>query len=300
MRVASEQEQIDQELGATSGGDPITEFVRRSRLFRTRGLSLDTSLLQNYSVEQTLMAMKMRGLLKTGAVRRVAVVGPGLDFADKDVGFDVYPQQTLQPFAVLDSLKRLGLAPPAGDPEIVLLDINSRIIDHVTRARTRAAQNVGYTLNLPLPKSTSWLPEVHAYWRTFGDQIGAPAQAPASKAMRDLAEFRAVRARPSTVQRMSILNVNIVTERLDGEAFDLAIATNVLIYYDVLEQALAMANIQAMLKPGAFLLANFSAPNLTSIPLRPVETTTTRFARTRDDKEDILDFMVWYQAPANP
>jgi chemotaxis methyl-accepting protein methylase len=118
--------------------------------------------------------------------------------------------------------------------------------------------------------------------------------------MRDLAEFRAVRARPSTVQRMSILNVNIVTERLDGEAFDLAIATNVLIYYDVLEQALAMANIQAILKPGAFLLANFSAPNLTSIPLRPVETTTTRFARTRDDKEDVLDFMVWYQAPANP
>ena len=44
IRVASEQDQIDQELGATSGGDPITEFVQRSRLFRTRGLSLDTSL----------------------------------------------------------------------------------------------------------------------------------------------------------------------------------------------------------------------------------------------------------------
>ena len=55
--------------------------------------------------------MKARGLLKPGAVRRVAIVGPGLDFADKDVGFDIYPQQTLQPFAVLDSLKRLGLAP---------------------------------------------------------------------------------------------------------------------------------------------------------------------------------------------
>ncbi|HEY7445231.1 MAG TPA: class I SAM-dependent methyltransferase [Vicinamibacterales bacterium] len=299
IRVASEQELIDQELGATSGGDPITEFVRRSRLFRTRGLSLDTSLLQNYSVEQALVAMKMRGLLKAGAVQRVAVIGPGLDFADKDVGFDVYPQQTLQPFAVLDSLKRLGLAPPAGDPEIVLLDINPRIIDHVTRARTRAAQNVGYTLNLPLPKGTSWLPEVHGYWKIFGDQIGAPAQAPASKAMRDLAEFRAVRARPSAVQRMSILNVNIVTERLDGEAFDLVIATNVLIYYDVLEQALALANIQAMLKPSAFLLANFSAPNLASVTLRPVETTTTRFTRARDDKEELLDFMVWYKSPAN-
>ena len=102
VRVASEQDQIDQELGATSGGDPMTEFVQRSRLFRTRGLSLDTSLVANYSVEQALAAMKARGLLKPGAVRRVAIVGPGLDFADKDVGFDVYPQQTLQPFAVLD------------------------------------------------------------------------------------------------------------------------------------------------------------------------------------------------------
>ena len=216
IRVANEQDQIDQELGATSGGDPITEFVQRSRLFRTRGLSLDTSLITNYSVEQALAAMKARGLLKPGAVRRVAIVGPGLDFADKDVGFDIYPQQTLQPFAVLDSLKRLGLAPSPGDPEIVLLDISPRVIDHVTQARARAAKNIGYTLNLPLPRSTPWLPEVRTYWQTFGDQIGAPAQAPASKAIADVAELRAVRARPSAVQRMSVLNVNIVTERLDG------------------------------------------------------------------------------------
>src|SRR6185312_11378141 len=109
--------------------------VRRSRLFRTRGLSLDTSLATNYSVEQALAAMKSRRLLEAGAVRRVAIVGPGLDFADKDVGFDFYPQQTLQPFTVLDSLKRLGLAPASGDPEVVLLDISPRVIDHVTRAR---------------------------------------------------------------------------------------------------------------------------------------------------------------------
>src|SRR5216683_651839 len=89
---------------------------------------------------------------------------------------------------------------------------------------------------------------------------------------------RAVRARPSAVQRMSVLNVNIVTERLDGEAFDLVIATNVFIYYDVFEQALAMSNVEAMLKPGAFLLANFSAPNLTSVTIRPVETTEILYA----------------------
>ena len=95
------------------------------------------------------------------------------------------------------------------------------------------------------------------------------------------------------------MNVNIVTERLDGEAFDLVIATNVFIYYDVLEQALAMSNVEAMLKPGAFLLANFSAPNLTSIGIRPVETTQTLYAHARDVNERILDFIVWYRAHAN-
>lgn len=299
VRVANEQEQIDGELGATSGGGQISEFVQRSRLFRTRGLSLDTSLVANYSVERALAAMTARGLVRPGSVRRVAIVGPGLDFADKDVGFDFYPQQTLQPFAVLDSLKRLGLVPSPGDPEIVLIDISPRIIDHVTKARARAVKNIGYTLNLPLARSTPWLPEVRAYWQTFGDRIGAPAPAPTSKAMADLAELRAVRAAPSAVRRMSVLDANIVTERLDGEAFDLVIATNVFIYYDVLEQALAMSNVEAMLKPGAFLLANFSAPSLTSVTIRPVDTTESLYAHSRDAKERILDFIVWYQSHAN-
>lgn len=296
IRVATEQDQIDQELAATSGGDPGTEFVRRSRLFRTRGLSLDTSLVSNHAVEQALSAMQARGALTAGSVRRVAIVGPGLDFADKDVGFDAYPQQTVQPFAVLDSLKRLGLA-AAADPDIVLLDISPRVIDHVTRARARAGKTMGYTLNLPLPRSTPWLPEVRAYWKAFGGQIGAPAQPAAAKAVAALADVRAVRVRPSAVQRLSVLDLNIVTERLDGEAFDLVIATNVFIYYDTLEQALALANVEAMMKPGGFLLANVSAPGLASVTLRAMDTTTTVFARAAT--ENVLDRIVWYRAPVN-
>jgi len=215
MRVAQEQEQVDQEIGATSGGDSIAEFVQRSRLFRTRGLSLDTSLLPNYALEQSMAALKARGLLKAGGLKRVAIVGPGLDFADKDVGFDFYPQQTLQPFAVLDSIKRLGLGPPAASPEIVLLDISPRVIDHVTKARARAVKGLGYTLHLPLSKATPWIPEVRKYWETFGNQIGAPAQASASKAILDQVELRAVRAAPGAVARLSVADVNIVTERLD-------------------------------------------------------------------------------------
>ena len=297
IRVANEQEQIQQELNTTGGGDPMTEFAQRSRLYRTRGLSLDTSLMPNYSVEQALAAMKGRGLFKPGTVKRVAIIGPGLDFADKDVGFDFYPQQTLQPFAVLDSLTRLGLAPSPGGAELVLLDISPRIVDHVTRARARAARNTGYTLNLPLPRTNPWQPEVRTYWQTFGDRIGTPVPARTSNTIGGLAELRAVRVRPSVVQRMSVQDLNIVTERLDGEVFDLVIATNVFIYYDVLEQALALSNVEAMLRPGGFLLANFSAPKLTSLTIRPVETTTTLYARAAN--ENIRDFIVWYRAHSN-
>jgi chemotaxis methyl-accepting protein methylase len=87
-----------------------------------------------------------------------------------------------------------------------------------------------------------------------------------------------------------------VTDRLDEQAFDLVVATNVFIYYDVFEQALALSNVDAMLKPGGFLLANFSAPNLTSLAIRPLETTTTLYARTAN--ENIRDFIVWYRARA--
>jgi hypothetical protein len=293
IRVATEQDQIDQELAATSGGDASTAFVRRSRLFRTRGLSLDTSLVTNFSIHRTLAAMKASGVLKPGAVRRVAIIGPGLDFADKDVGFDIYPQQTLQPFAVLDSLEQLALAPAGADPDVVLLDISPRVIDHVTQARARATRNIGYTLNLLLPRSTPWLGEVHHYWKTFGGQIGSPTQPPAVKPNDALAELRAVRARPASVRQMSALDVNVVTERLEGYTFDLVIATNVFIYYDVLEQALAMSNVAAMLRPGAFLLANAAAPTLKSVAIRPVETTTTSYA------PGIADSVVWYRAGAD-
>ena len=294
VRVATEQEQIDQELSTTSDRDPTTEFVRRSRLFRSRGISLDTSLVANYAIEQALKAMKGKGLLASGAVTRVGIIGPGLDFADKDVGFDAYPQQTLQPFAVLDTLERLGLASSSGT-DVVLLDISPRIIAHVARARTQAERNIGYTLNLPLTRSMNWLPDVREYWRTFGDRIGSPMVAPASKTIADLAEMRAVRARPSAVRRLSMVDLNIVTDRLDKDAFDLVIATNVFIYYDVLDQALALSNVEAMLKPGGLLLANFSAPALTSVRIRPVETTTVLYART--GSETVRDFMVWYRRP---
>jgi SAM-dependent methyltransferase len=180
-----------------------------------------------------------------------------------------------------------------------VLDISPRVLDHVAKAKARAARGQGYTLNLPLAKTKPWLPDVRKYWETFGDQIGTPAAAPQSKTIAAQADLRAVRLPSSVVQRLSAVNLNIVTDRLDGEAFDLAIATNVFIYYDALEQALALANVEAMLKPGGFLLANFAAPELTSLTIRKAGSLTTRYSGLADNAEYILDVMVWYRAHAD-
>ena len=65
-------------------------------------------------------------MLHEGQVARVAVIGPGLDFIDKneESAYDFYPQQTLQPFALYDSLVRLRLA-KAGGLSMSIFDISS-------------------------------------------------------------------------------------------------------------------------------------------------------------------------------
>jgi hypothetical protein len=52
-----------------------------------------------------------------------------------------------------------------------------------------------------------------------------------------------------------------------------------------------------MLKPGGYLLANVSAPPVRALTIRPVDTQTTVYARAVN-QENILDFIVWYQAHA--
>ncbi len=115
LRVAQERralaERSAQADSARKPDDPASLLDRHS-LFRDRGVSLDTSILPDFLIEQALRDLKKRGMLREGQVARVAVVGPGLDFIDKneESAFDYYPQQTLQPFALYDSLLRLGLA----------------------------------------------------------------------------------------------------------------------------------------------------------------------------------------------
>lgn len=252
--------------------DPTAIFNWRPGLLRDRGVSLDTSIFPNFSIEQALRDLKKRGVLREGQVARVAVIGPGLDFSDKNEAFsyDYYPQQTLQPFALYDSLLRLGLA-KSNALSMSILDISSRVIEHLQHARERARSNAGkansgYVIQLPRElagQDAKWPNDLIAYWRSLGNQVGsevAPMIPP--KGLQGL-ETRAVRIRPEVVLACEPIDLDIVLQRInlaEPERFDLMVATNVFIYYDAFERSLALENAGSMLKRGGLLLTNDRLP----------------------------------------
>lgn len=276
--------------------DPTVELPEKLTRFRDRGLSSDTSIFADFAIEQGLEAVKAAGLLNGGGVRRVAIVGPGLDFTDKHEGYDFYPQQTIQPFAVIDSLMRLGLAAP-NQVRLTTFDLSPRINHHLEAAGRRARTGGAYVVELPRTLDPPWTPSLVAYWGRFGDRIGEEVKAAAVPASAGSVRIRAVRVRPAVVLSITPQDVNIVLQRLEplaqDERFDLIIATNILLYYDVFEQSLALANVAKMLRPGGLFMTNNAVFELPAIPLVWSGDTDVTYFRL-PGIGDTIDRLFWY------
>jgi hypothetical protein len=260
----------DRYMRAARSAQHLDSGARESRfatLFHDRGLSSDTRIDVDFPIDQALAMLAAKGQL---IVRRIAIVGPGLDFTDKAEGYDFYPQQTIQPFAVLDSVLRLGLARP-GELHMATLDLSPRVNEHLNAARERAQTGRPYVLQLPLDRDLpthEWKPNFVAYWQHFGARIGdeiPPITPPPGSHIR----VRAVRVRPDVTMSIQPLDLNIVLERLaplrEEDRFDLIVATNILPYYDAFEQSLALTNISAMLRPGGIFLTNYKVAPVASL-----------------------------------
>src|SRR5262249_51788355 len=292
-RVVQEQitfrERFDE---ATRESDQATDLSKRSHVFRDRGISLDTTILSSFGIESALRDMKNRAMLQADSITQIAVIGPGLDFTDKGFGYDFYPLQTLQPFALYDSLIRLGLAKPE-NVHVTAFDISPEVLEHLRRARDRAKTGEEYVVQLPR-ESWPWVADAVDYWRSFATEIGepvAPIQPP--PALKGL-ETRAVMIRPKVVLSCEPVDLNIIVEqpdRSETKRFDLIIATNVFSYYGTLEQALALQNIATLLKPAGFLLTNDWLPGLPQIPMRSTGYTAVKYAEGGDEGDNVF----WWQ-----
>jgi hypothetical protein len=262
-RVIAENERYKSAAqSAAALNDDAQKLTAYSTLFSERGLSSDTSLRPGFAIETALSTIKTAGALRE--VRRVGIIGPGLDFSDKAEGYDFYPLQTIQPFGIIDSLVRLDFA-RVEDLETITFDLSPRVNQHLESAGRAARLGKPYILQLPLDMKDpahDWSTDLINYWRRFGDRIGMTVpHLPAPSTVAGV-QVRAISVRANVVAALQPRDVNIVLERTDDEPFDLVVATNILVYYDAFEQSLALTNIAKMLRPGGFLLTNYAVPRI--------------------------------------
>jgi hypothetical protein len=76
----------------------------------------------------------------------------------------------------------------------------------------------------------------------------------------------------------------------------LIVATNILLYYDVFEQSLALANIAKMLRPGGLFLTNDRLLELPAAPVRSAGELEVTYMKLPDSSAK-GDRLGWYQTP---
>jgi hypothetical protein len=166
--------------------------------------------------------------------------------------------QTIQPFAILEAVVRLGLATPA-PLALTAFDLNPAVLAHIKQAAGQP-----YVIQLPRPSQDELNPAALAYWQHFGDVIGTSIPAiPPPPSLKGSVLSRSISISPRYTAHFTAVDLDIVAQTLDpppGAGFDLVIATNILLYYDLFHQALAKAAIARLLNPGGLLLVNHALP----------------------------------------
>ena len=220
------------------------------RLYETRGLSTDTEVEAGYAVRAGLGVLK--GLDPARRIRRVLIVGPGMDLAPRTGMLEGGPPESYQPWAVIDALAALGLS-TLDDHEVVGADINPRVVSHL-RASAASPPMLHLVSGIGESGAVAFTPGFREYFAALGGSVGVAHGAASRPPAGHLA--KAVDISAASARTVHAEPLNVVTERLTGEPFDLVIATNILPYFGHVERLLAMSNIAAMLAPGGVFLHN--------------------------------------------
>lgn len=224
-----------------------------ARLYQSRGLSTDSASEAGYAVYAGLAVLK--ALDPSRRVRRVLIVGPGLDLAPRTGLIEDGPPESYQPWMVADALVSLGLS-SLDTLRITAADINPRVVDHLQRASSTPP-----VLRLVTGLAEDGTLRLSSGYREYFENAGKEiARVDSTVVPGRLARRLSVTASAAAIVRAEPLDV--VTERLAEREFDLIVATNVLVYFDRVELLLALSNMSAMLAADGVLLHNEVRPGL--------------------------------------
>jgi hypothetical protein len=256
------------------------EFAATPDFYQSRGHSTDSQIPANFGVWNALSVL--RRIDGSAKGDRVLVIGPGLDFAPRTGLNERYPPQSYQPYAVADALIGLDFAV---QPRIHCLDINERVLDFFASFPHRHERVLHLSSQ---PGDQEYLDYFEQLGRSIGDVTG---NGPLEKS---------VRVRREVAEAIDAEKLNIIVERRAGGyniGYNIAIATNVFLYFSDPELLLALANIHSMLTPGGYLIDNEIRPQMDELVVaagfHPVQARTIRIAS--GERAPLYDAFAIYQ-----
>jgi hypothetical protein len=239
--------------------------------FVGRGLRTTTPIFVSALVDHFITTRTGKDVLPP-KVNRMLIIGPGLQFSDPDLGEEI-PQESHEPFTLVDSLFRNGIAMP-GALQVDLLDINSRVVQHFKDA---AAGNKPYDLHVVINKEENAAREELGFLH-YGEEVlgrslpgvqsSKPVEGKSRRASRGSLEPAAIITRslsiPLTVVKMfhpfegdmTTTDLRKLHPPMDTK-YDAIFCFNTLIYLDEKERMLAGINIrEALTENGVFVTDN--------------------------------------------
>ncbi|HEV8132564.1 MAG TPA: hypothetical protein VGQ81_15065, partial [Acidobacteriota bacterium] len=242
--------------------EPLRLAVDISSLYQTRGHSTDTQIEANFAVYIALGALKAeRPALQ---LNKVLIVGPGIDFAPRTDLMDIFGPQSYQPYAVADALFAFKLA-ALDRVRIDCVDINDRVVRFVDEFSREESRRLALISGVADNAKHSFTAEYRDYFKQLGKSIGFESpldNLPSAYASR---LKKSILVKRDLAGKVSAGKLNIITERYDpSPGYDLIVVTNVFLYFNDKEILLSLANIESMMKKGAYLIHNEPRQNLVS------------------------------------
>jgi hypothetical protein len=230
-------------------------------LYRQRALSTDTSVEAGYLVHLGLATLRL--VDPERRIRRVLVVGPGLELASRTGLLEVAPPQSYQPYALLDSLVALDLS-RLGDVSVLCADVNPRVVQHIQAAK---ATEVALTLisGIGASATTTLQDDYRHYFEGLGRSIGRASPAPRLPEHYRGHLNKSLQIRPDVSRAIDAIGLDIARQRLLVEPFDLIVATNVFLYMSDIPLTLALGSLSSMLAPGGVLIHNEARPLVAAV-----------------------------------